>query len=158
MEYVAAADQSKINQAWRQTAVVMAFFAITPVALIIVGKLVIHETFDGDLATYQEITKLLYGGTIGLGLAVIALRRIGFWLLARRTAGANAISVLRKLRSLALLGAAAGELIGILGLVAAFITHEYQFCWRMGVVSLAVILYSFPRRSEWERAIAAATE
>ena len=151
MEYVSTSNQPKIEQTWRQTAFLLVFFALTPLVLMVIGKLAIKETFDGDLATYQKVTKLLYGGTILLGLLVVALRRVG---LAFLTRGHNAVNILKKLQMLALLGAGLGELIGILGFVALLITHDYQFCWRLGIVSLLVILYSFPRRWEWERAIA----
>jgi hypothetical protein len=117
-----------------------------------VGKFVIKETFDGDLATYQKITKLLYGGTIILGLVIVALRRVGLAALTRGKGG-TADGKLMKLQGLAIIGGAAGEIIGILGFLASFITHDYQFCWRLGVVSLLVILYSIPRRWEWERAM-----
>jgi hypothetical protein len=157
MEYVSTADQPKLTQKLQLTRVVLAFFALTPMLLMVVGKLVIRETFDGDLATYQKITKLLYGGTIGLGLAVVALRRIGLSILTRRQPGATADGVLKKLMAMSVIGGALGEAMGILGFLAAFITHDYQFCWRLGVISLLIILYSFPRRWEWERAVSAAS-
>ena len=156
MEYDASAHQSKLDQTWRATAFITAFFAVTPLLLMLVGKLFIKETFDGDLATYQKIAKLLYGGTIALGLLVVALRRFGISLVSRRQAGATAASVLRKLQGLTLVNAAIGELIALLGFVAFLMTRDFQFCWRLGVVSLAIILYSFPRRAEWARALAAA--
>jgi hypothetical protein len=157
MEYVSTADQPKITQRLKQTRVLLAFLALTPIVLMIVGKLVIRESFDGDLATLQKITKLLYSGTIGLGLAVVALRRIGLSLLTRRLSGATTDGVLKKLMALSLIGGALGEAVGILGFLAAFITHDYQFCWRMGVISLLIILYNFPRRWEWARAVTTAT-
>lgn len=157
MEYVSIENQSKMASKLRLAMILLAFFALTPIVLMIVGKFVIRETFDGDLATYQKITKLLYGGTIGLGLAVVALRRIGLSWLTRRTAGATAESVLQKLLGLTVIGGALGELVGILGFLAALVTHDYQFCWRLGGISLLIILYCFPRRWEWERAVATAT-
>ena len=156
MDYVSSANQSRLDQTYRATAFIVAFFAVTPLLLIFVGKLFIKETSDGDLATYQKIAKLLYGGTIALGLIVVALRRFGFSFVLRRQAGATAARVLQKLQGLTLVTAAIGELIGFLGFMAFLITRDYQFCWRLGVVSLAIILYSFPRRSEWARALAAA--
>ena len=155
MEYVATAHQAKLDQTYRVTAFIVAFFAVTPLLLMIVGKLFIKETFDGDLATYQKIAKLLYGGTIALGLLVVGLRRFGFSFVSRRQAGATAASALRKLQGLTLVNAAIGELIAMLGFIAFVITRDYQFCWRLGVVSWAIILYSFPRRAQWARALSA---
>ncbi len=152
MEYVATAHQELLDRAWRRTLLILALFALTPILLVIVGRFAIKETFDGDLATYFQITRLLYGGTITIGLGIIALRRLGtIWV---RRANASAISKLRKLQTLTIITAALGELIGILGFVAFFITRDFQFCWRLGVVSLVIILWCFPRRAEWARALA----
>lgn len=152
MEYVAVAHQGALERAWRRTLLILASFALTPILLVIVGRFVIKETFDGDLAAYFQITKLLYGGTIIIGLCVIALRRFGTILIRHAKADAN--SKLQKLQALTFITAGLGELIGILGFVAFFITRDYQFCWRLGVVSLVVILYCFPRRAEWARVLA----
>jgi hypothetical protein len=45
--------------------------------------------------------------------------------------------------------------VAILGFVAYSLTGDYQFCWRLSVVGLLLILYGFPRRWEWERAVVA---
>lgn len=152
MEYVAVEHQNELDRRWKLTVLVLAFFALTPILLVTVGRFLIKEGFDGDLARYYQITRLLYGGTIIIGLCVIALRRLGaMWV---RRASASADSKLIKLQTLTIITAALGELIGILGFVAFMATGDYQFCWRLGVVSLVVILYCFPRRAEWARALA----
>ena len=154
MEYVAVAHQDALNRTWRQTALILAVFAFTPILLVMIGRFAIKETFDGDLATYFKITKLVYGGTIAIGLCVIVLRRFGaLWV---RRAASSAVSKLKQLQALTLVTAGLGELVGILGFVAFVITRDFQFCWRLGVVSLVIILYCFPRRSEWARALATA--
>ena len=152
MEYVAVEHQNVLDRRWKITAMMLAFFALTPILLVLVGYFFIKESFDGDLARYYQITRLLYGGTIIIGLCVIALRRLGtIWV---RRASASAASKLNKLQTLTIISAALGELIGLLGFAAFIITGDFQFCWRLGVVSLVVILWCFPRRAEWARALA----
>jgi hypothetical protein len=151
MEYVATAHQNELDRRWKMTAMLLALFALTPILLVVIGRFLIKESFDGDLARYYQITRLLYGGTIIIGLSVIALRRLGtIWV---RRAAVSASSKLAKLQTLTIIAAALGELIGILGFVAFLITGDFQFCWRLGVVSLVIILWCFPRRAEWARAI-----
>ncbi len=152
MEYVAVEHQNELDRRWKLTALLLASFAFTPIVLVVVGRFLIKESFDGDLARYYQITRLLYGGTIMIGLAVIALRRLGTMWVSR--ANASATRKLNQLQGLTIITAALGELIGILGFVAFMITGDFQFCWRLGVVSLVVILYCFPRRAEWARAMA----
>ena len=151
MEYVAATHQDELERRWKLAVLTLAFFAITPILLVIVGRLLIKESFDGDLARYYQITRWLYGGTITIGLCVIALRRLGtIWV---RRANVGAARKLYHLQGLTVATAALGEIIGILGFVAFLITGDFQFCWRLGVVSLVIILWCFPRRAEWARAM-----
>jgi hypothetical protein len=63
--------------------------------------------------------------------------------------------VLGSLRVLALVSAALGELVAIMGFIAFSLTGNYEYCLRLGVVGLLLLFYSFPRRWEWERALAA---
>ena len=49
---------------------------------------------------------------------------------------------------------AIAEAVGISGLIFYRLTGDYQYSWRLGVVAILLILYSFPRRGEWERAVA----
>jgi hypothetical protein len=42
----------------------------------------------------------------------------------------------------------------IAGLVLYLLTGDYQYSWRLGVVGLFLLVYSLPRRGEWERAVA----
>jgi hypothetical protein len=155
MEYVAVAHQDELERRWKITLMALALFALTPIVIVIVGRFLIKESFDGDLARYYQITRMLYGGTIAVGLLVIAVRRLGpMWV---RRATLSASDKLKRLQALTLAGGALGELIGILGLVAFLVTGDYQFCWRLGVVSVIVVLYCFPRRTEWARALATTT-
>lgn len=152
MEYVAVSHQNDLDGRWKITVLILLFLAITSILLVIVGRFLIKESFDGDLARYYQITRLLYGGTIIIGLCIIALRRLGTMWVSRTAASAS--SKLIKLQTLTIIAAVLGELIGILGFVAFMITGDFQFCWRLGVVSLAIILWCFPRRAEWARAVA----
>jgi hypothetical protein len=156
MEYVAIAHQPELDRRRKVAVIGLAFCAATPVLLIIVGRFSLKEGFDGDLARYHRITQMLYGGTILLGLCIIALRRLGM-LWVRRTK-AEASSKLAKLQTLTLVTVTLGEIIGILGFIAFFITGDFQFCWRLGVVSFAIILWCYPHRAEWTRALAGVNE
>jgi hypothetical protein len=67
-------------------------------------------------------------------------------------------TVLNKLMTVTIICLTAGELVGIMGLIFYFLTGDFQYSWRLGVVSILLILYSFPRRGEWERAVAASAQ
>jgi hypothetical protein len=43
--------------------------------------------------------------------------------------------------------------VGVLGVFGYLLTGE-SYSWPVGVVSLLLVIYSFPRRGEWLRALA----
>jgi hypothetical protein len=88
-------------------------------------------------------------------LAVVVLRRIFLSPSRLQTAGQKGVSaLLSQLYLCSLLGAVLGDVVGILGVVASLVTGNREYSWRLGLAALLLIAYSFPRRGEWERAVA----
>jgi hypothetical protein len=101
-------------------------------------------------------SKPVFACVIGIGLMVVILRRIMLSQIVMGKAvlrGMNA--VLDKLMTMTIVCLAVAELVALLGLVLYMLTGDYQYSWRLGIVSIFLILYSFPRRGEWKRAVAA---
>ncbi len=152
MQYVSVENQKALDQAYRLTVIIVLAFCFTPLLLIGLGYFIgakggaIHTA-----ETYLLVTKAAYGGALVAGLAVVALRR--FWVRLLRGGKRPALAVLNNLRNLALLSAGLGEVVALIGFIAFSLSGDYQFCWRLGVVGLLLMLYSFPRRWEWERAL-----
>ena len=63
-------------------------------------------------------------------------------------------SLLNQLYLASLIGAVIGDVVGILGVVASLMMGNKEYSWRLGIAALLLIAYSFPRRGEWERAVA----
>lgn len=131
--------------------IVMAF-GITVLLYMLIAKFIPpRESPPGSETWAQPV----YSGAIVLGLAVVVLRRILLSKMFMRQAverGVNA--VLSSLQTLTIICCALAELAGIAGLFFYLMTGDSQYSWRLGVVSIFLILYSFPRRGEWERTVA----
>lgn len=153
MQYLSIENQKALDQTFRITVIIVLAFCFMPVLLIGAGYFIgAQGGAIRDIETYLLVTKASYGGALFAGLAVVALRR--FWMTFLRGGKKTAAVVLNKLRLLALLSSALGEIVAIIGFVAFSLSGDYQFCWRLGIVGLLLILYSFPRRWEWERTLA----
>jgi hypothetical protein len=153
MQYVSVENQKALDRTYRITVIIVLAFCFTPLLFIGLGYFIgAKGSAIRDVETYLLMIKAAYGGALLAGLGVVALRR--FWMRFLRGGKSPAPALLNKLRVLALLSAALGEVVAIIGFIAFSLSGDYQFCWRLGIVGLLLILYSFPRRWEWERTLA----
>ncbi len=153
MQYISVENQKAVDQTYRLSVIIVLAFCFTPILLMALGRFIHARAAYYDPATLELIKKLAYGSTLLFGLLVVALRRFGMaWLTGKRQRSVS--SVLSNLRLLTLISAVLGELVALTGFVAFSLTSDYEYCWRLGVVSLLLILYSFPRRWDWDRAVA----
>ena len=152
MNYISAEDQRILNQRYRTTAILVMAFGISVLVYLLIAKFIPpRESPPGSETWAQPI----YSGAIVLGLTVVALRRILLSRMFLKSAmQRGAAAVLKNLQAMTILCCALAELAGLAGLVFYLLSGDYQYSWRLGVVSLFLLIYSFPRRGEWERAVA----
>lgn len=157
MEYISAAHQKELDRIYRLTVILVLCFAFSALLFPVLGKILGPQgRLVDDLETYQKLVKGVYGAALFAGLLVVALRRLCMNVVLNKARGGQSVAkVLSTLRLLALLSAVVGEFVAVLGFVAFSLTGSYDFCWRLSGVSLLLILYSFPRRWEWQRLVAA---
>jgi hypothetical protein len=154
MDYLSSADQKALNARYRSTALVVAALAASVLIYLLIGWLLTPPASSNSL----DLGKAFYLASLILGLAVVALRRLLLSPIRLRRAAAQGLSaVLSSLGTASIIGAALGEAVGILGLLAYLLIGEFEYNWRLGVIGLLLIIYSFPRRGEWVRAASAAT-
>lgn len=92
---------------------------------------------------------------LGLGLGAIAFRRTRFSAMRlqdiaglRGTSGLL-ITLQRTTLEIALIGATAA----VVGFVATLVTGDDTYTYRAGLVAIAVLLYCYPVRTAWQRAL-----
>ena len=157
MQYISVANQKTVDQTYRVSVIIVLAFCFTPILLMVLGRFIGARGAVLSEPTLELIKKLTYGSALLFGLLVVALRRFGMALLVGKRKR-SVLAVLGSLRLLALMGAALGELVTLIGFIAFSLTGDYEYCWRLGVVGLLLILYSFPRRWDWDRALAEAQD
>ncbi|HKX30780.1 MAG TPA: hypothetical protein VJ302_24025 [Blastocatellia bacterium] len=155
MEYISVADQKIFNQRYKMAATVVAAFGLTVLVYMLVARIVIPTDF---VPGSEKWSGQIYIGVIVLGLIVVVLRRLLLSsLLMKQAASRGAQAVLSKLLIVTVVCAVIAEVVAIAGLVFYLLTGDYQYSWRLGMVSLFLIIYSFPRRREWAHLIASKT-
>lgn len=156
MNQITSAGQKTLSTRYRLTTFIIVVFGVTLIVYMLVGRIV-ALTAARELPGEKYLT--FYYAAVAIGIGVIMLRRVvssnvQMEAVARR--GVNA--VLGRMSTVSITGAALGEVVGILGLIGSMLTGDSDFSWRLGVVGIMLIAYSFPRRWEWEKQVAVAEQ
>lgn len=156
MEYISVKHQKALAERYRLACILAFAFGVSVGVFILIGRLLPPGEPQPGSEKWQPP---VYAGVIVLGLMIVILRRV---LMSRQVVGqatmAGVGAVLNKLVSVTIISLVAAEMVAIVGLVLYQLSADYQYSWRLGVVSLMLIAYSFPRRGEWERAVIAAAK
>lgn len=131
----------------------------TVLALLIAAILisVIAYLARGRLS-YQPNPSLATAVLIGMfffGIGAVALRRTRFAAMRLQDIAAlrGTSGLLQTLEKTTLQVAFLGISNAIIGLVATLMTGDESFTYRGSVVAVAVLLYCYPTRTSWERAV-----
>jgi hypothetical protein len=129
-------------------------FAASIVLYIAIGIFNISSRPAGADATSSPYS--FYVGAIFLALGSIAYRRAQMRRLRLEAVAAlrGADGLIRHFFQVTLVSASLAELIGILAVVISLVGGEQSDCIRLGIVALVVELFTYPRRSAWQRAVA----
>ncbi|MGH9840978.1 MAG: hypothetical protein ACREEM_19665 [Blastocatellia bacterium] len=156
MRYVSVEHQKAIAPRYRQAALIIGGFIASVLLYMAIARLITPG--DGQPGS-EKWQQPIYSAVLVLGLVVVVLRRLLMsQSVMNRAAAGGADNVLRKLLTATIVIAAAAEVIAILGLIFYLLTADYQYSWRLGVISLLLLAYAFPRRGEWERILTASAE
>lgn len=153
MDYISVEHQKALSQRYRVTSVIVIAYGISLLIQLLIARFIKPgEPTPGSETWMQPI----YSAAIVLGISVVALRRIMMSKLVMGPAALRGVeSVLRTLQTMTMICCSLAEIVVIGGLIFYFLTGDYQYSWRLGIVGLFLLVYSFPRRSEWERLVAA---
>ena len=153
--YISSANQTALSARYRLTALIVAALGVSTMLYVVIGWAFAPAMPRGDYEWLAQSHYIIIGLVAVVSVAVVFLRR--FFLAPARllNAGREGISaLLGQLYLCALVGAVLGDVVGILGVVASLVTGNREYSWRLGLAALLLIAYSFPRRGEWERAVA----
>jgi hypothetical protein len=156
MEYISVEHQKAISQRYRMAVILVFGFFVTVLIYLFIARFITPgEPVPGS----ENWMRPVIAGIIALGLVVVVLRRLLMsQTIIKQASHLGVDAVLGKLMIVTIMSLVAAELVAILGLLLYFLTGDYQYSWRLGVVGIFLVLYSFPRRGEWETAVVASAK
>lgn len=153
MDYISVEHQNALDQRYRTAAIIVGAFCLSVLVYLIVAKFITVNDIKPGTESWQQPA---YSAVIVLGVVVVALRRILLSKTVMSTATQRGVgAVLQHLLTITVIICALAEIAAIGGLILYLMTGDYQYSWRLGVVSLFLLLYTFPRKGEWEKAVVA---
>jgi hypothetical protein len=156
MEYISVEHQKALNQRYRTAVIMVLVFFVTVIIYMFIARLI---TPGEPVSGSEKWMSPIFGCIIALGLIVVVMRRLLMSQTIMKQASRQSVNtVLGKLMTVVIMCLIAAELVAVLGLLFYFLTGDYQYSWRLGMVSIFLILYSFPRRGEWESAVVASAK
>src|SRR5688500_15884369 len=148
----AASDASELDRrhkATRTTVISLLFGVVLLCVLAYVTKRFLIPKNNPSLDIAVRITILIFG------LGAVALRRTKFATMRLQDIGAlkGASGLLITLQRTTLQVAGLGIVIGLVGFIATLMTANNFYAYGAGLVAVAVLLYCYPTRTSWERAL-----
>jgi hypothetical protein len=157
MQYISVEHQRAIGERFKVASMIVLAFCVSVGVLMIAGSLVNPP----DMLPYSErLNSIIPAVVIVMAMGVIVLRRIWMAAMVMRVAARTGVSAtLNRLLQMTVVCAALSGLVAIVGFIFYMLTGNYRYSLILCTVSLLLLLYTaFPRRGEWERAVAAAAK
>jgi len=157
MQYISVEHQRAIDERIKTASIIVFAFCVFVGVFALIGYFMKPPEigFGGEM-----IHSIIAPVVIVMAVAVIILRRI--WMSAfvmGMATRAGVPATLNRLMQMSLVCAALSESVAIFGLMSYLGTGNYRYSLILCLVSLLLLLYTaFPRRGEWERAVAAAAK
>ena len=153
MSYLSAANQKSLDARYRLAVSIVGALGLSTLLYILIGWAFAPAMPRGGDGWLNSINLAVL--VIVAVLALLLLRRLFLApkrLQIKARSGIN--SVLGSLYLASLSGAVLGDVVGIFGVVGSLMTGIREYSWRLGIAALMIIAYSFPRRGEWQNAVA----
>ena len=157
MQYISVEHQRAIGERFKVASMVVLAFCVSVGVFALIGSLI--EPLE--TLTYSErLNSIIPAVVIVMAMGVIVLRRVWISAMVMRVATRTGVSAtLNRLLQMTLVCAALSELVAVVGFMFYMLTGNYKYSLMLFLVSLLLLFYTaFPRRGEWERAVAAAAK
>jgi hypothetical protein len=155
MQYISVEHQKAIGERLKFASFIVFAFCVSVGGFALIGRLIEPQDM---LPGSERLNSIIPVVTIVLAMGVIILRRVWMSALVMRMATRTGVSAtLNRLFQMTIICSALSEIVAIAGFMFYLLTGNYRYSLILCLVSLILLLYTgFPRRGEWERAVAAA--
>lgn len=152
MEYISIEEQKSLDSSLRTARIILLSMLLTIVGVLVIARFITPGEWTPGSETWS---RPVYSGVMIAGLLAVVARRFAMSPMILGAAKQRGLAaVLQTLLTMTIMLGAVAEMVGFAGLIFYLLTGDYQYSWRLGIVSLLLGLYSFPRRREWEKAVA----
>jgi hypothetical protein len=155
-DYISVENQKELATSYRTGVKIVMVIALSVLVLMLIARYISPET---TLPGSERLVRPILITVIVLGLIVIFVRRLLMsQSMMAKVAPRGVKALVGRLLTITIICLVIALLVGLMGLAFYLITGDYEYSWRLGVISLLLIFYSFPRRGEWERIISRNTQ
>jgi TRAP-type C4-dicarboxylate transport system permease small subunit len=154
--YISVENQKALANSYSKGVRLALIIGLSVLALMLAARFISPST---SLPGSENLIRPIFIVVIGLGVVAVTIRRLlmSQAMMAKMAPrGVNAL--LGRLLMITVICLAIAILVGVMGFAFYLVTGDYEYSWRLGAVSLFLVLYSFPRRGEWERIISRNTQ
>jgi len=155
MQYISVEHQRAIGERFKIASIIVFALCVSVGVFALIGLLI--EPPD-TLPRSEKLNSIIPAVVIVLAMGVIVLRRVWMAMLVMGVAKrADVPATLKRLLQMTVVCAALSEIVAVVGFMSYLMTGNYRYSLILCLVSLLLLLYTaFPRRGEWDRAVAAA--
>jgi len=157
MQYISVEHQRAIGERFKVASMVVLAFCVSVGVFALIGSLIDPPE---TLPYSERLNSMIPAVVIVMAMGVIVLRRVWMSAMVMRVAMRTGVSAtLNRLLQMTVVCAALSELVAIVGFIFYMLTGNYKYSLMLFLISLLLLFYTaFPRRGEWERAVAAAAK
>jgi hypothetical protein len=151
----AVLDKLNLGPRYRSAITIVLALVTSVLVYTLVAYVLVMSSSSAPRETNEQLVQALYGVAGAISVGTIVLRRILFSAsrLARIVEEHGLRRLVDELASKTLMLAVLSELVAVVGLLLSFLTQSFDPMWRLGTVSVLLLLYHLPRRSAWERTV-----
>src|SRR5215475_4464717 len=155
MQYVSVEHQKAISEGFKVASIIVFAFCVSVGVFALIGRLI--EPPETPFLS-ERLNSILPAVVIVLAMGVIILRRVWMSTLVMGVATRTGVpATLKRLLQMTVVCAALSETVAVAGFMFYMFTGNYRYSLILCLVSLLLLFYTaFPRRGEWDRAVAAA--
>jgi Na+/proline symporter len=154
--YISVENQKALANSYRTGVRIVLIIGLSLFVFMLIVRFISPTTpFPGS----EKLIRPIFMAALVLGLVAVTVRR---WLMSQsmmaKVAPRGVNALLRRLLTITFICLAIAVSVGILSFAFYLLTGDYENSLRLGLISLLLVFYSFPRRGEWERIISRNTQ
>jgi hypothetical protein len=155
MQYISVEHQRAIGERFKVASIIVFALCVSVGVFALIGRLI--EPPD-TVPRSEKLNSIIPAVVIVLAMGVIVLRRVWMSTLVMGAAMRTGVpATLNRLLQMTVVCAALSEIVAVVGFMFFLLTGNYKYSLILCLVSVLLLFYTaFPRRGEWDRAVAAA--